>query len=69
LLYVGFHDPHRCGHTYPEYGNFCEKFGSDELIPDWTPEIVDPKDVNAPFLLRVSYHQTILGLLHLGLLK
>ena len=21
FLYIGFHDPHRCGHTHPEYGN------------------------------------------------
>ena len=20
FLYIGFHDPHRCGHTHPEYG-------------------------------------------------
>ena len=25
LLYVAFHDPHRCGHTQPQFGPFCEK--------------------------------------------
>ncbi|XP_072932337.1 N-sulphoglucosamine sulphohydrolase isoform X2 [Epargyreus clarus] len=41
FLYVGFHDPHRCGHSEPQYGPFCERFGSGEegmgLIPDWKP--------------------------------
>ena len=37
FLYVGFHDPHRCGHTHPEYGQFCEKFGADGGIADWSP--------------------------------
>ena len=22
FLYIGFHDPHRCGHTRPQYGEF-----------------------------------------------
>ncbi|KAF7264478.1 hypothetical protein GWI33_023153 [Rhynchophorus ferrugineus] len=30
FLYVAFHDPHRCGHTNPEYGEFCERFGNGE---------------------------------------
>ena len=41
LLYVGFHDPHRCGHTHPEFGQFCENFGNRQPgmgdIPDYTP--------------------------------
>ena len=32
LLYVAFHDPHRCGHTQPKFGGFCEKYG-DSRIP------------------------------------
>ena len=48
FLYVAFHDPHRCGHTQPQFGNFCERFGNKDfggkygLIPDWTPQYVDP---------------------------
>ena len=36
---MAFHDPHRCGHTNPELGNFCQKFGDGQNgnIPDWTP--------------------------------
>lgn len=41
FLMVAFHDPHRCGHVTPQYGQFCERFGSGEsgmgLIPDWHP--------------------------------
>lgn len=41
FLMVAFHDPHRCGATHPEFGSFCERFGSGEqgmgLIPDWHP--------------------------------
>ena len=35
FLYVAFHDPHRCGHTHPEFGDFCEKFGNGNfyLVP------------------------------------
>ncbi len=42
FLYVAFHDPHRCGHTNPELGAFCERFG-DGITPgtgtikDWNP--------------------------------
>jgi N-sulfoglucosamine sulfohydrolase len=44
FFYVAFHDPHRCGHTNPEFGNFCEKFGDgakieNGKIPDWKPGI------------------------------
>lgn len=41
---VAFHDPHRCGHVTPQYGPFCERFGSGEigmgLIPDWHPIVI-----------------------------
>lgn len=41
FLMVAFHDPHRCGHITPQYGPFCERWGSGEidmgLIPDWHP--------------------------------
>lgn len=30
FLYVAFHDPHRCGHTNPQFGEFCERFGNGE---------------------------------------
>ncbi|XP_070580306.1 N-sulphoglucosamine sulphohydrolase-like [Ptychodera flava] len=56
FLYVAFHDPHRCGHTHPEYGNFCEKFGNGEpgmgLIPDWKPIIYKPDDVELPYFVQ-----------------
>ncbi|XP_063098223.1 N-sulphoglucosamine sulphohydrolase isoform X2 [Cavia porcellus] len=49
FLYVAFHDPHRCGHSQPQYGAFCEKFGNGESgmgrIPDWTPQTYNPQDV------------------------
>lgn len=52
FLYVAFHDPHRCGHTHPQYGEFCEKFGNGEpgmgSIPDWHPQLYDPSDVVVP---------------------
>ncbi|XP_064478873.1 N-sulphoglucosamine sulphohydrolase-like [Ornithodoros turicata] len=52
FLYVAFHDPHRCGHTHPQYGQFCEKFGNGEpgmgSIPDWEPQLYDPSDVIVP---------------------
>ena len=55
FLYIGFHDPHRCGHTNPEYGQFCEKFGNGDpgmgLIPDWTPSIYQPDDVIVPYFV------------------
>ncbi|XP_055607994.1 N-sulphoglucosamine sulphohydrolase [Uranotaenia lowii] len=41
FLMVSFHDPHRCGHITPQFGPFCERWGSGEegmgLIPDWHP--------------------------------
>ncbi|KAK8382114.1 hypothetical protein O3P69_015225 [Scylla paramamosain] len=56
FLYVGFHDPHRCGHTHPQYGAFCERFGDGTpgmgIIPDWTPEQYRPEDVAVPFFIQ-----------------
>lgn len=49
FLYVAFHDTHRCGHSQPQYGAFCEKFGNGEMgmgrIPDWKPEYYTPEQV------------------------
>lgn len=49
FLYVAFHDTHRCGHSQPQYGAFCEKFGNGETgmgrIPDWTPVYYTPDQV------------------------
>ncbi|XP_063443792.1 N-sulphoglucosamine sulphohydrolase-like [Mytilus trossulus] len=56
LLYIGFHDPHRCGHTHPQYGQFCEKFGDGSpgmgSIPDWTPLAYNPDDVIVPYFVQ-----------------
>ncbi|KAK7075918.1 hypothetical protein SK128_001334 [Halocaridina rubra] len=56
FLYIGFHDPHRCGHTNPQYGEFCEKFGNGEpgmgYIPDWKPTIYDPQEVVVPYFVQ-----------------
>ncbi|CAK7291256.1 N-sulphoglucosamine sulphohydrolase [Vulpes lagopus] len=55
FLYVAFHDPHRCGHSQPQFGTFCEKFGNGESgmgrIPDWTPQTYDPLDVLVPYFV------------------
>lgn len=52
FLYIGFHDPHRCGHTNPQFGAFCEKFGNGEpgmgIIPDWKPSYYDSSEVVVP---------------------
>uniref|UniRef100_A0A8C5IRT0 N-sulfoglucosamine sulfohydrolase n=1 Tax=Junco hyemalis TaxID=40217 RepID=A0A8C5IRT0_JUNHY len=52
FLYVAFHDPHRCGHSQPQYGPFCEKFGNGQSgmgwIPDWKPQIYQPEQVQVP---------------------
>ncbi|XP_009954351.1 PREDICTED: N-sulphoglucosamine sulphohydrolase, partial [Leptosomus discolor] len=52
FLYVAFHDPHRCGHSQPQYGAFCEKFGNGETgmgwIPDWKPQLYRPEQVQVP---------------------
>ncbi|RUS70951.1 hypothetical protein EGW08_021280 [Elysia chlorotica] len=53
FLYIGFHDPHRCGSTNPEYGQFCEKFGNGEpgmgVIPDWKPVHYSPEEIVVPY--------------------
>ncbi|KAG8129190.1 hypothetical protein E2320_015867 [Naja naja] len=55
FLYVAFHDPHRCGHSQPQYGTFCEKFGNGEpgmgWIPDWKPELYHPDQVQVPYFV------------------
>ncbi|XP_069576646.1 N-sulphoglucosamine sulphohydrolase isoform X1 [Brachyistius frenatus] len=52
FLYVAFHDTHRCGHSQPQYGAFCEKFGNGDTgmgrIPDWTPQYYTPDQVKVP---------------------
>ncbi len=50
---VSFHDPHRCGHTQPQLGAFCERFGNRDYpgmgdIPDWRPSYYRPGDVVLP---------------------
>ncbi|XP_012256743.2 N-sulphoglucosamine sulphohydrolase [Athalia rosae] len=56
FLYIAFHDPHRCGHTNPEYGNFCEKFGNGEegmgTIPDWNPIYYQWEQVQLPYFVQ-----------------
>ncbi|XP_063991281.1 N-sulphoglucosamine sulphohydrolase [Diachasmimorpha longicaudata] len=56
FLYIAFHDPHRCGHTNPEYGNFCEKFGNGDTgmgtIPDWTPIYYQWDEVPVPYFIQ-----------------
>ena len=53
---MGFHDPHRCGHTQPQYGVFCEKFGNGEpgmgLIKDWHPVHYSPDEVIVPSFVQ-----------------
>lgn len=53
LLYVGFHDPHRCGHSEPQFGAFCERYGTGEpgtgRIPDWTPWFYQWDEVQLPY--------------------
>ncbi|ALC46054.1 CG14291 [Drosophila busckii] len=52
FLLVGFHDPHRCGHITPQFGEFCERWGSGELgmgsIPDWKPIYYDWRNLQVP---------------------
>ena len=56
FLYIGLHDPHRCGHTNPEFGVFCEKFGDGSegmgMIPDWHPIDYSPDDVLVPYFVQ-----------------
>uniref|UniRef100_A0A671T9E7 N-sulphoglucosamine sulphohydrolase-like n=1 Tax=Sinocyclocheilus anshuiensis TaxID=1608454 RepID=A0A671T9E7_9TELE len=55
FLYVAIHDPHRCGHSQPQYGVFCEKFGNGESgmgrIPDWEPKYYSPDQVKVPYFI------------------
>ncbi|XP_022916694.1 N-sulphoglucosamine sulphohydrolase isoform X2 [Onthophagus taurus] len=55
FLYVSFHDPHRCGHTNPEYGEFCQHFGNGDegmgKIPDWTPIYYQWEQVDLPYFV------------------
>ncbi|XP_075920742.1 N-sulfoglucosamine sulfohydrolase-like [Petromyzon marinus] len=55
FLYVAFHDPHRCGHSQPQFGSFCEKFGNGApgmgTIPDWKPHHYNPDDVKVPYFV------------------
>lgn len=50
---MAFHDPHRCGHTNPEFGEFCQKFGNGEtgmgVIPDWQPIYYKPEQIQLPY--------------------
>lgn len=52
FLMVGFHDPHRCGHITPQFGEFCERWGSGEegmgSIPDWKPIYYDWRNLDVP---------------------
>lgn len=54
---MSFHDPHRCGHTDPQFGPFCERFGSGEegmgLIPDWHPIYYQWEQVQLPYFVQV----------------
>ncbi|XP_043250801.1 N-sulphoglucosamine sulphohydrolase isoform X1 [Colletes gigas] len=56
FLYIAFHDPHRCGHTHPEYGKFCEKFGNGDIgmgsIPDWHPIYYQWDQVKLPYFVQ-----------------
>lgn len=55
FLYVAFHDPHRCLHSNPQYGIFCEEFGNGKpgmgLIPDWRPFAYSPDEVAVPYFV------------------
>lgn len=66
FLYVAFHDTHRCGHSQPQYGAFCEKFGNGEMgmgrIPDWKPEYYTPEQVKVgspSFYFLVAFERKI----------
>ena len=55
FLYIGFHDPHRCGGFDPAFGQFCEKWGDGKSgfgdIPDWNPVEYDPSEIDIPYFL------------------
>ncbi|GAB0095166.1 N-sulphoglucosamine sulphohydrolase [Sergentomyia squamirostris] len=56
FLTVAFHDPHRCGHVTPQYGSFCERWGSGEegmgLIPDWHPIYYVWDEIDIPYYVQ-----------------
>ncbi|CRL04974.1 CLUMA_CG018206, isoform A [Clunio marinus] len=56
FLMVAFHDPHRCGHVTPQYGPFCERWGSGEigmgLIPDWHPIYYQWEQIQLPYYVQ-----------------
>ncbi|KAL9894779.1 N-sulfoglucosamine sulfohydrolase isoform 1-T6 [Glossina fuscipes fuscipes] len=58
FLMIGFHDPHRCGHVTPQYGEFCERWGTGEegmgTIPDWKPIYYDWRNLDIPAYLPVT---------------
>lgn len=49
FLYIGLHDAHRCGHSHPELGSFCQEFGVNGTIVDWKPVDFDPDQVTVPY--------------------
>lgn len=53
---VAFHDPHRCGHVTPQYGSFCERWGSGEIgmgfIPDWHPIYYQWDEIDLPYYVQ-----------------
>lgn len=53
---VSFHDPHRCGHVTPQYGSFCERWGSGEenmgLISDWHPIYYQWDEIDLPYYVQ-----------------
>ncbi|VEN47968.1 unnamed protein product [Callosobruchus maculatus] len=63
FLYIGFHDPHRCGHTQPQFGQFCEHFGNGDtgmgLIPDWHPIYYQPEQVQLPYYLPNTWETRV----------
>lgn len=56
FLMVAFHDPHRCGHITPQFGPFCERWGSGEdgmgLIKDWKPIYYQWDEIDVPYYVQ-----------------
>ena len=54
FLYIGFHDPHRCGHTHPEYGKPKSKrlnvLSKKFLLSNWLHN-----KTKMTFILSVTY--------------
>lgn len=52
---MAFHDPHRCGHTNPEFGDFCQRFGNGDIgmgvIPDWKPIYYQWDEIELPYYI------------------